>query len=113
MHACMPCDKHVGTLALASILKPEPYIILSNTLVMCRLVLTHFSPRYRGDNADFARRIMLQIEQFARKVGRERGVGGEARKEGGKETGRGGEGSACALPCDGGCDRHMKRRVVP
>jgi len=33
-----------------------------------RLVLTHFSPRYRGDSAEFARRIMLQIEKYARKV---------------------------------------------
>jgi len=33
-----------------------------------RLVLTHFSPRYRGDSAEFARRIMLQIEQYARKA---------------------------------------------
>ena len=33
-----------------------------------KLVLTHFSPRYRGDSAEFARRIMLQIEQYARQT---------------------------------------------
>ena len=33
-----------------------------------QLVLTHFSPRYRGDKAEFARRIMFQFEEQARKV---------------------------------------------
>ena len=33
-----------------------------------KLLMTHFSSRYRGDEADFSMRIMWRMEQMARKV---------------------------------------------
>ena len=33
-----------------------------------KLILTHFSPRYRGDDQDFSMRIMWKMEHMARKV---------------------------------------------